>query len=352
MDNMDNISILRTMVRGAYDLQQLRMQTGLRLVANFRAKLALSGVVEDEEEPEDHTLTEEEWEEEEEKANQKKEAESGIKMLKKSFKRLTDGIASEVSEGPMKLPRTGKFVGDRIISTHTELTLVSQYLELERQEARQFRQLENVLKHIPIYTDYLADQVGVGPAMAGVLIAYLDPAKATYISSFWKYSGLDVANGQGRSRRAEHLVEREYKNREGKTATRLGVTFNPFLKTKLTGVLAGSFLRSNSPWRKVYDEYKHRIQTSGNMRPKVTVTEWKKIYKKDPDRARQLWTPGRIDAASKRYMVKMFLADLWVNWRKMEGLPVSQPYAVAVQGKAPHSRPQPSKSARKRERVA
>jgi hypothetical protein len=32
---------LRNMVRGAYDLQKLRIQTGNRLVANFRSKLGI-----------------------------------------------------------------------------------------------------------------------------------------------------------------------------------------------------------------------------------------------------------------------------------------------------------------------
>jgi hypothetical protein len=36
---MQSIPLLRAMVRGAYDLQQLRMQAGLRLCANFRARL-------------------------------------------------------------------------------------------------------------------------------------------------------------------------------------------------------------------------------------------------------------------------------------------------------------------------
>jgi hypothetical protein len=35
---------------------------------------------------------------------------------------------------------------------------------------------------------------------------------------------------------------------------------------------------------------------------------------------------GHRDHAAKRYMVKMFLKDLYVAWRTMEGLPVRVPY--------------------------
>ena len=76
--------------------------------------------------------------------------------------------------------------------------------------------------------------------MAGVIIAYLDPKRARHVSSFWKYAGLDVDKGSGRSRREEHLVERDYIDRNGDAKTRLGVTYNPFLKTKLMGVLGPS----------------------------------------------------------------------------------------------------------------
>jgi len=35
---------------------------------------------------------------------------------------------------------------------------------------------------------------------------------------------------------------------------------------------------------------------------------------------------GHRDRAAKRYMVKMFIKDLYVAWREIEGLPVRVPY--------------------------
>jgi hypothetical protein len=111
---------------------------------------------------------------------------------------------------PAQLPNREGFVGDPLISNYAELVLVHQFLTLEREEAAQFRALGELLEEIPIYA-WLKDQRGVGPALAGALISRLDPQRARHISSFWKYCGLDVAaDGRGRSRREEHLVERAY----------------------------------------------------------------------------------------------------------------------------------------------
>lgn len=304
---MNEVALLKMMVRGAYDLQALRMQAGLRLCANFRAKLT------------------EEAEDEEGEDELSEEALKVIDKLKASYARLTDGVAKNRT-----LPTEKGFAGDELISSFTELTLVDQYVQLESQESRQFRQMTATLEKIPIYTAYLNQQRGIGPAMAGVLIATLDPAKARHVSSFWKYAGLDVGpDGRGRSRKGEHLVEREYIDKNGKPATRQGVTYNPWLKTKLF-TLAGSFMRSTSPWREAYDGYKHRLMTDP-ARDKCTVGEYKKRHAAGEDTS-MLWTPGRIDMASKRYMIKMFLAEFWDRWRKLEGLPVSPTYHEAKLG--------------------
>jgi hypothetical protein len=313
------LELLRAMVNGAYDLQVLRMQSGNRLCGNFRHKLFEPNGKAEQEDDKPEKLSE--------------EAKKLIDLLKISYRRLTDGVARNRT-----LPALhGFFTGDELISTFTELVLVDQYLRIERDESTHFRQLESILDTIPIYTEYLKHQRGVGPAMAAVMVSYFNPHKARHISSFWKYGGLDVADdGAGRSRRTEHLVERSYTTKDGEQKTRMGVTFNPFLRTKLLGVLATSFLRSASPWRKTYDDYKHRLETDPE-RVKVTIGEWKKRRKAGED-IRRIWPPGRIHRAALRYMVKAFIAELWVTWRKLEGLPVTEPYAIDKLGMRAHGR--------------
>jgi hypothetical protein len=316
---------LRAMVRGTYDLQQLRMQMGLRCCANFRAKLK------------EHSR-DEELSLDEETGELSKEAEKIIDKLKASFGRLCDGVAKHRT-----LPEKEGFCGDEIISTYAELVLVAQYVAIEKEEAKQFRQFVSLLEEIPIYNAFLDSkshpgQKGVGPAMAGVILTAFDIHKARYPSSLWKYAGLDVgSDGRGRSWRDEHLVDREYVDKNGEIKTKKSVTYNPWLKTKLMGVLAGSFLRSGSPWRQCYDDYRHRIETDPSKQ-KVGLAEWKKLHKaaketEDPkerqrklDAVHKLWPPGRINDAAKRYMVKQFLCALYNAWRPLEGLPVAPTY--------------------------
>lgn len=308
----EDIRLLRLMVRGAYDLQALRMQMGLRLCANFRARLK--------------EKIEEDMEGGDDEPDLSEEALKVIDELKSSYRRLTDGVAKNRT-----LPDEKGFTGDALISSYTELALVGQYVDLESQEQRQFRQMTKTLEKIPIYNEFLKPEHGVGPALAAVLITYFDPNKARHISGFWKYAGLDVAeDGLARSRRKEHLIDREYTTREGKKATRLSTTYNPWLRMKLLGGLAPSFLRSASPRRKLYDDYRHRIMTDP-ARIKITVTEWKKKYAAE-ENVRNLWPPARIHRAAMRYMVKQFLADFWLAWRKLEGLPVTPTYHEARRG--------------------
>lgn len=264
-------------------------------------------------------------------------------------------------------PKT--FRGDEVISTFTELCLLAQYFDLEVSEAAHFKRLEPCLKEYPIYTEFLKDVKGIGPAMAGVIISEIDIHKAKYPSSLWKFAGLDTvvwfeckerfhedapdrvekrhpegyqtsgpdrvtvddwfllktmdgtrlgtygipveAKGlhQGRSKRKEHLIKVRYTDRDGEEQERDSITFRPFLKTKLVGVLAASFLRSKNPvYAPVYYSYKTRLETHPNWTDK---------------------TKDHRHKAALRYMIKVFLKDLYVAWRTLEGLPVAPEYHVA-----------------------
>lgn len=269
------------LVRGAYDLQKLRIQTGLRLVANIRAKLGLSNANKDD--TEDYT-----------------KAQKFISEIKRDYARLSAAVADRYSfDG---LP----FTNAAIISNSVEFVLVNHYIELEQREEELFMSLEKELKQIPVYYRYLKDVRGIGPAMAGVIISEIDITRTSYPSQLWAYAGLDVAlDGKGRSRRSEHLVERTYTARDGKEKTKMSITFCPFLKTKLIGVVGPSFLKSKSEFSRHYYRYKERISA-------------------DPNKAD--WTKKHIHNAAVRYMVKQFLVDLYMHWREIEGLSTAEPY--------------------------
>ena len=279
MNDRENI---KTMVRGFYDLQKLRMQMGNRVVGNFKAKLGQEpGESEDELSPDAKLI---------------------LNNLRASYRRITDGV---------KRVSIKNFKGDAVIGDYADFILAQSYFDIEASETRGFNSLEKLLDDFPIYTEFLKDIRGVGPAMAGIIISEIDITKAEYPSSIHKYAGLDVVKGEGRSRKKHHLEESTYIDKEGKEQKKMGITFNPFLKTKLIGVLGTSFLRSASEYREHYDNYKNRLENAQAHKEK---------------------TKGHRHNMAVRYMVKRFLIDLYVNWRTIEGLPVAKEYSEAKLG--------------------
>lgn len=284
---------LRSIVRTHYDMQALRIQVGNRLCGNFRVTLGQEpGMPTDEMSPEAQKL---------------------LSELKEEYKRLADVVAKTPPGRWEKLLATH----EGLIQTPFDLTLARRYFELLDVEQDAISEITVLLRRIPVWTRYLTDVRGVGPLMAACIISELDPRKARYPSSFWAYCGLDVGpDGRGRSRRAEHLVERTYTNKAGEEATRQSVTFNPWLKTKLSGVLASSFLRAGGPYADIYRSEKTRLEhhiTYGlRAQEEGTAGTSPKLHRHN---------------MALRYMVKEFLADLWRAWRELEGLPVVPRYS-------------------------
>ena len=122
---------LKSAVRGYYDVQQLRIQVGGRVVNNFKAKLGL--------EPSEKEDT------------MDKDAKKILASLRSDYKKITDGIT--------KLPTPKKFKGEGIISEYTELMMVSSYIDLVEVEEKLNKDLKYLLDYFPIYTDFLKDDV-------------------------------------------------------------------------------------------------------------------------------------------------------------------------------------------------
>lgn len=275
---------IKAIVNSCYDVQKLRIQTGNRIVANFQSKLGIKPG----------------------KKPETKEVDRLLLIIRREYGQITEGM--------IKL--TKNFKPGKIITEWTELLLIHQYETLFDSEKKLFKDLFKAIQGKPIWEGFLKDQKGVGPAMAGVIIATIDIYKATYASSIWKYAGLDVAwDGKGRSKRDEHLIKVEYTGKDGKLKKRSSITYNPFLKSKLVAVLAPCFLRAKGHYADIYNDYKNRLYN-----------------RSDIDKEKKGWK-GHIHNMALRYMVKMFLIDLYNEWRAQEGLPVAKPYHEVKLGK-------------------
>jgi len=382
-------NLIRSMVRGSYAMQKLRIQFGNRITGNFKAKCGFKA----------DGMTEDQLEAQEKKV---------LKLLRESYKRITDGIVIEETElNPAiygKLPTQKKFKGDSLISTYTELVLVDQYMSLLRDEEAQFKMLPKILSGIPVYDKFLADIVGIGNQLAGVIISEIDISRSEYPSSLWKYTGIDCVNvgfytddagkehtvraetidayfaingdevtmlaegkypvlvkSVGRSRKDFCLVSREYTNKQGVSAVRDSITYNPFLKTKLVGVLGTSFLRAGVTFvdgvkmgagvrlkhaksmgfveKDEDDDDKMSDRVIAFLRKKgckveFTPSYYGKFYYDYKERIEN--SPHHFDKTDLhrhnmaiRFMIKRFLVDLYKAWRALEGLPVAEEYSAA-----------------------
>ncbi|PMP94995.1 MAG: hypothetical protein C0167_03505 [Nitrososphaera sp.] len=215
---------------------------------------------------------------------------------------------------------------------------------LERMEEELTKRLEVLLQDVPVWTEYLSGIKGVGPRIAGSIIgriqikyvrvdegalAGLSPEQQQYavrrsdgiyvpvergiaafpnVSKFWKYFGVHVEDG--------HAPRRRRGESEG---------VNTFLKMTVLKKLADSLIRTgarvDSPYERLYRKMReeYRAKYAAALADYHLCPRWRECQARIG--------PGKhppcnahIDAMARRYMVKEFLKDLWINWRRIEGL--------------------------------
>lgn len=195
-------------------------------------------------------------------------------------------------------------------------------------EKKLAKAIENELAGIEIYKRFLKEVIGCGPLMSAVLISEIDIEKATTVSKIWQYAGLNAgmvkgnkAEGSKKDGTFKVIKTNDLVRGDKKTPGYL-CPYNSWLRSKLMGVLAPLFIKHNSPYRKYYDEYKKRLEHSEKMvKHSGKDMPWKDVSK------------AHRDMAAKRYMIKMFLLDLYKVWRELEGLPIRKPYLEEYLGK-------------------
>jgi len=181
------------------------------------------------------------------------------------------------------------------------------------------KQLSEELKTVPIFTEFLKGVKGCGPLMSAAIISEFDIEKASTVSKMWQFAGLNPGMVRGNKTEGSKkegtfkLIKSNEMVRGDKLTSGFQAPFNQFLRSKLIGVLASGMIISRSPYAEFYYNYKNRLEQS----EKYVVGSDKK-WKNE--------SKGHRDMAAKRYMIKMFLKDLYVNWRSLGGLSVRKPY--------------------------
>jgi len=203
------------------------------------------------------------------------------------------------------------------------------YKNAETQERILMKYIKDKLKEYLIWTEWLKGIKGVGPLMGAVIITSYDIEKATTPSKMHQFTGLNPGMVHGRKAvkkkngEIEVVVTDELVRGDRLTPGYLS-PFNKWLRTKMCGVLATSFLRGKSPYAKFYYDEKNRLQNSDNI-CQTTGKPWKEEK------------PIHWHRAAIRKMMKIFLQDLYDAWRRLLGLPVREPYAEEYLGKKHHA---------------
>lgn len=157
---------------------------------------------------------------------------------------------------------------------------------------------------------------GISYVTAAKLIALIDIKKSPSITALWSYCGLNSKY----VRRSRGITL--------ETAKKYG---SPYLKKELLGVLARVFIMQNEKYKGIYDAEKVRQQEKV-----FSEGELKKIYswykKTDTNLSK-----GHCDKRAKRKMVKEFIKELWLTWRKVEKLPISKSFQEKLKQDKPYA---------------
>lgn len=219
---------------------------------------------------------------------------------------------------------------------------------LEQMEKQCGKEVEKSVAVHPLWLNWLCKVRGCGTQMAAVLISNIDIHRATTVSKIWSVCGIgkerkylvryrerkEGAKEWGKEiekevfatspESAQHVIPRgkifeKRVEREFGEIVPIGdferqqlrpgqyPTYNQFLKTKVVGVLADCFIKGRNTYTTFYYNYKARFEN-------------------DIGKEKRFKKPMHLHLAARRYMMKMFLIDLYKNWRKIEGLEVRPSY--------------------------
>lgn len=175
------------------------------------------------------------------------------------------------------------------------------------------KRLESVIKKTPEWKLYFKDIKGIGPKLASILIAEINPYKAETVSKMWQYAGLNPANVFGKKKDKEgNIITTTDLVRGDRPTAGYVLPYNKYLKMCVLGKIGSQLLKNNNEhYRAIYEGAKQFYQTN----PK---------WKDESDM--------HIHRASVRKMMKQFLADYYAFVRPLYGLEARVPYAEEKMG--------------------
>lgn len=224
------------------------------------------------------------------------------------------------------------------------------------------------VKQFPIH-EWIVEQKGISYDMAGQMIGLVqDIGKFDNVSSLWSYAGLGVIQICEKCGKKYLSSTEEHEKYFAKTSKRLreqydkkivkdgDTAFNqkamgmlcycddPVVKSvgqrKIKGMLLDynprlkslcwrfgkQFVMQGDFYRGLYNQFRAEYEQRNDLIEEMNGKTGKKT-KHGTSKG-----TGHIHSMAQRKTVKIFLSHLWVTWRELEGLPVSDPYILSVGG--------------------
>lgn len=289
-----------------------------------------------------------------------------IAYVKANSERFHDALETEKLESTREIyARVAKKVAQGKISIQQEdkalQDMVWYYNMIFTTEKGLTQRLDQWSENHPLRVHYLSKIHGIGPVLASETIAWLSRIilneKTNTVSKLWAYCGLSSVHWESKCREGHKMITTsavslcpvQVKKKGGKKEERepcgakivdsLFVRSPPkrkaghvlMINTKLRTFcwkLGAQFERADtkkSQFRRLYLDQKSKYLT----RPKLS----------EPIKTKTPGAKRKVQMMTYRYVVKRFLSHLWYVWRKREGLPVTEPYAVKILGHSGYEEP-------------
>jgi len=218
------------------------------------------------------------------------------------------------------------------------------------------KRLDAASETVEIRIEYFNKILGIGPVFSSGLIAWLSPiSRFDNISKLWAYCGLSSVHWQCECRKGhKFLITHEAEScpiRVGKKRQPCGAKIikqkkidKPIKRKRGYAMLINNRLRTLL-WKIAWSFEKQDVEKSRFRRIYLAK---KKQYLHRPDLAEPIARKVKgaklhVRLMAMRYTVKRFLADLWLVWRKLEGLQITKPYVIDVKGHSDFELPETDK---------
>lgn len=350
------LNVIRFLIRSFYEVQKVRVQTYNNIVAYVQ----YSGLYDKlKEEAKKIPKVKAEENEEEELADQIQFEEQSQEQGETQINYASPKVNETQTENAEIRPKdvADDLIQGRLKTKDPEINdMIWYYKALRSTEKELGKKLDHWSADHPLRVQYLSKIKGIGPIFSSGIIAYLSPiSRFDTISKVWSYCGFSAIHyesecedghkiistspltvcpvqirGEGKGKRkpcGAKIIKSEKVNTPPRRKRGYYVAYNDKLKTFMWKI-GVSFLKQN-PQRSYY---------------RRLFEEKKKYYTNRPDLAKELkegkkGAKGHIHAMALHYVIKRFLANLWIKWREIEGLPTRKPYAIEYLGHTTYEPP-------------